>query len=63
MTCFECLPNGKDVEMEKVHCSEDTYNERGEHVEIDLGYMWVCPECDHEEEYIDEPEEIEIDDN
>lgn len=56
--CTDFPVKEREIEMEKVHCYQDSYNEKGEHVEIDLGYIWVCPECEYEEGYIEEEDSL-----
>lgn len=57
--CTECQRHStfKIVEMDLVDCYQDTYNHKGEHVQIDLGKVWICPDCDHEEPFVEEENE------
>lgn len=64
MICQKCLENSQEygefdieIEMDLVECFIDTYDHKGEHVQIDLGKKYICPDCDYEEPFVEEVNE------
>ena len=57
MICPNCEEEGLEIEME-VHESVQDFHDPSQsdgHGQ-NVSEFWVCPNCDHYEEYIDEPD-------